>query len=159
MSFCIEFFTLWQANFFILHALLIVQLTYLIVSVIYPFCMSLWCSELVQLNIYLLFLCFSPYFSRNWALFGGSFEGFYRLSFCFLLVSTPLPPVSVVSPLKPEVFAAKLSQHPDQHLVAFVLDSPWGGLLGLFPPLLSLICMLAALESFLKRVNPASGGS
>ena len=30
--------------------------------------------------------------------------------------------MSVVSPLKPEVFAAKLSQHPDQHLVAFVLD-------------------------------------
>ena len=30
--------------------------------------------------------------------------------------------MSVVSPLKPEVFAAKLSQHPDQHRVAFVLD-------------------------------------
>ena len=53
---------------------------------------------------------------------GGSLEGNYHLSFCFLPVSTPLPPVSMVSPLKPEVFAAKLSQHPDQHLVAFVLD-------------------------------------
>ena len=30
--------------------------------------------------------------------------------------------MSVVSPLKPEVFAAKLSQQPDQHLVAFVFD-------------------------------------
>ena len=84
--------------------------------------MSLLCSELVQLNMYLPLPCVSSYFSHNWALFGGSFEGFHRLSFCFLLVSTPLPPVSVVSPLKPEVFAAKLSQHPDQHLVAFVLD-------------------------------------
>ena len=28
----------------------------------------------------------------------------------------------MVSPLKPEVFMAKLSQHPDQTLVAFVLD-------------------------------------
>ena len=53
---------------------------------------------------------------------GGSLEGIYHLSFCVLLVSTPLRPVSVVSPLKPEVFAAKLSQHPDQNLVAFVLD-------------------------------------
>lgn len=52
----------------------------------------------------------------------GLLAGNYHLSFCFLPVSNPLPPVSVVSPLKPEVFAAKLSQHPDQHLVAFVLD-------------------------------------
>ena len=34
----------------------------------------------------------------------------------------PLLPVSMVSPLKPEEFAAKLSKHPDQCRVAFVLD-------------------------------------
>ena len=55
-------------------------------------------------------------------------QGFFRLglpsiSFSLLLVFTPFLPVSVVSPLKSEVFAAKLSKHPDQRLVAFILDS------------------------------------
>ena len=95
--------------------------------------MPLLCSGLVELNIsppllclfaffvlffFVLFQCYMPLVQGE----GGSLEGNYHLSFCFLPVSTPLPPVSMVSPLKPEVFAAKLSQHPDQHLVAFVLD-------------------------------------
>ena len=78
---------------------------------------------LVELNIALPFLCFPSCFLVITPLSSG---GFFRWDFtvfpCFLLVSTPLPPVSVVSPLKPEVFAAKLAQHPDQRLVAFVLD-------------------------------------
>ena len=78
---------------------------------------------LVELNIALPFLCFPSCFLVITPLSSG---GFFRCDFtvfpCFLLVSTPLPPVSVVSPLKPEVFAAKLAQHPDQRLVAFVLD-------------------------------------
>jgi len=72
----------------------------------------------VELNIFVLFLCVT----RNCSQSGGGFLGIYCLSFFLLLASTPLPPVSVVSPLKPEEFAAKLAKHPDQHLVAFVLD-------------------------------------
>ena len=64
----------------------------------------------------------SRFLFRNCPWLRGWLEGIYHVSFSSFLVSNPLPPVSVVSPLKPEEFAVKLSKHPDQCLVAFVLD-------------------------------------
>ena len=54
----IVFFTLWQADFFIPLALLIVHLINWGLLIFLSFCMPLLCFGLIKLNFSLPFLCF-----------------------------------------------------------------------------------------------------
>ena len=74
--------------------------------------LSLWLSYgLIELNISVPFLCLFSYFSHNCP---RVFRGDLLSLVLFPSSLHPLLPVSMVSPLKPEEFAAKLSKHPDQ---------------------------------------------